>query len=239
MNAYAGHAEKTRAELITEHYPMARAIACRVYQGLPRSVDLDDLISAGVEGLIEAIDRYDASRSVPLKTYARHRIHGAVVDALRANDWVPRSVRRKADRIARAHKHLRESLGRDPVRTEMAEALQVNLKKYEALKKDSQIRPLLSLDSPTGSENSTPLVEQVASSGSDVLERWQHRELRELALASIQTLPERERTAIALYYLHELSLKEVGKVLGVTESRACQLCGQGVKRLRRKLRHHP
>jgi len=237
MNAATQQAQSQRQQLIREHYPMARAIACRIHQGLPRAVDLDDLISAGVEGLIEAVDRYDPSRSVPLKTYARHRIHGAVVDALRAADWVPRSVRRKADRIERTRARLHESLGRKPTRAEMATNLRVPVKKYDAMVKDSQIRPLLSLDAPIGQGNTTPLVEQVPTHD-NLLQRWQHRELKEATMKALQRLPERERTAIALYYLHELSLKEVGKVLGVTESRACQLCSQGVKRLRVRLKRH-
>lgn len=226
-----------REQLITQHYPMARAIACRIHQGLPQSVDLDDLISAGVEGLIEAVDRYDPTRSVSLKSYARHRIHGAVVDALRAVDWVPRSVRRKADRIKRATVRVRELHDGEATREQVAAQLEVPLGKYDAMVKDSEIRPLLSLDAPMGDDNATPLVEQVSQT-EDFLAQWQREELKDAIIAAIDRLPERERTAIALYYLHELSLKEVGKVLGVTESRACQLCGQGIRRLRKRLRHH-
>ncbi|MBN2801406.1 MAG: sigma-70 family RNA polymerase sigma factor, partial [Deltaproteobacteria bacterium] len=203
---------KTRQEVISEHYPMVRAIACRIYQGLPRSVDVDDLISAGVEGLIEAVDRYDPERAVPLKTYARHRIHGAVVDALRAQDWVPRSVRRKASEIDFTRAQLKDNLGRTPNRREMASALSLSVNKFDTMKQDAVIRPLLSLDAPIGQGNATPLVDQVACE-SDPSEHWQSEQLRTLALEGIQSLPERERTAIALYYFNELSLKEVGKVL--------------------------
>lgn len=240
MNANVQTAEarfggKNRQEVIAENYPMVRSIACRIYQGLPRSVDVDDLISAGVEGLIEAVDRFDPERAVPLKTYARHRIHGAVVDALRAQDWVPRSVRRKANEIDQTRAQLKDSLGRLPDRQEMASAMYISESKYDSMKQDAEIRPLLSLDAPVGQGNSTPLVDQV-SGESDPSEQWQVEQLRALALDGIATLPERERAAVALYYFQELSLKEVGRVLGVTESRACQLCGQAVKRLRSKLR---
>jgi RNA polymerase sigma factor for flagellar operon FliA len=111
------------------------------------------------------------------------------------------------------------------------------VRKYDDLVKDSEIRPLLSLDAPVGSDNPTPLVEQV-DGGDDLLSRWQYGELREMAVDALRHLPERERTALSLYYIHEMSLKEVGSVLGVTESRACQLCSQGLKRLRFRLREH-
>lgn len=227
-----------RNVLVMRHYSMARAIACRIYQRLPKAVELDDLISAGVTGLMEAIDRYDESRGVPFETYAKHRIHGAVVDTLRAADWVPRSVRRKADLIHTTRTRLTEELGRTPTRKEMAKSCEVPVQKYDALVKDSEIRSLLSLDAPMGDGNPTPLVEQVAGANHDPRDKWMREELKTAMRTAMERLPEREKTAIALYYLHEMSLKEVGTVLGVTESRACQLCGQGLKRLRQRLTHH-
>ena len=223
-----------RHDLVMKHYPLARAIACRIYQRLPRGVDLDDLISAGVTGLIEAIDRFDETRAIPFETYAKHRIHGAVIDTLRRSDWVPRSVRNKADAITSTRQQLTDKLDRDPSCDEMATALGLSSKKYEAMVKDAEIRQLLSLDAPVGTDNPTPLIEQVADA-ENMLSQWQKEELKDALLRSLQRLPERERTAVALYYLHELSLKEVGQILGVTESRACQLCSQGVKRLRMRL----
>ena len=229
-----------RDKLVLKHYPMARAIASRIHQRLPKAVELDDLVSAGVEGLIEAIDRYDPDRAVPFLTYAKHRIHGAVVDALRSADWVPRSVRRKAERIEVARLKLREDLGRNPTTEEVAAQLEIPVAKYEALLKDSEIRQLLSLDAPSGGENQTPLVEQLAvNDGRELLSRWQNEETKIAVLEAINQLPERERTAITLYYLHEMSLKEVGDVLAVTESRACQLRSAGVKRLRMRLKRGP
>lgn len=239
MTAFHAPAPTRRDQLIIKHYPMARAIACRIHQRLPKAVELDDLISAGVTGLMEAIDRYDPSREVPFETYAKHRIHGAVVDTLRSADWVPRSVRRKAELIRTTRLQLAERLGRAPTRKEMAGSCEVSVKKYDAMVQDSQIRSLLSLDAPMGDGNPTPLVEQVAGDSEDPAARWVDAELKAAMHAAMERLPEREKTALALYYLHEMSLKEVGSVLGVTESRACQLCGQGIKRLRRRLRHHP
>lgn len=230
------NSEKERQELVLKYHAMARAIACRVYHRLPKVVDLDDLISAGVTGLIEAIDRYDPSRQVPFEAYAKHRIHGAVVDSLRAADWVPRAVRRKADQINNARTKLHSEFGRNPTRNELALALEVSPEKLDKLHRDAQIKPMFSLDAPVGTENSTPLVEQLDDGGVNILEGFQNAELRGLVVDAVQNLPDRERTAVGLYYLHELSLKEVGKVLGVTESRACQLCSAGIKRLRFRLR---
>jgi len=225
-----------RDNLVLRHYPLVRAIAGRVHQRLPKAVELDDLVSAGPLGLIEAIERYDADRKVPFETFAKHRIHGAVVDALRATDWVPRSVRRKADLIESHKAQLREHLGRTPSRQEVAGNIQISVEKYDALVSDSHVRSLLSLDAPMGEDNSTPLIEQVAGRFDDPTAPREQQELEAAALDALERLPEREKTAISLYYLHGLSLKEVGHVLGVTESRACQLCGQGLKRLRQRLR---
>jgi RNA polymerase sigma factor for flagellar operon FliA len=235
MTTAIANTQQQRQQLILKHYPMARSIACRIYQRLPKAVDVDDLISAAVMGLIEAIDRYDSSRAVPFETYAKHRIHGSVVDALRAADWVPRSVRRKADLLYSTREQQARVQGRAPTRPEMATALNITAKKYDAMVTDSEIRTLLSLDAPVGTDNPTPLVEQVAGAD-DMIGKWQNEEKKTATIDAIQNLPERERTAIALYYLHELSLKEVGQVLSVTESRACQLCSQGVKRLRMRLK---
>lgn len=226
-----------RQQLIIEHYPMARAIACKIYARLPKMVDVDDLISSAVTGLIEAIDRYDSERSVPFVVYARHRIHGAVMDSLRAQDWVPRSVRRKSESIKSKRKQLTEELGRDPTRSEMARAFDITDGKFDRMDRESVVKPMFSLDAPVAADNPTPLVEQISST-EDFLGAWEDCELRSLTIDALHNLPERERVAVMLYYLHELALKEVGTVLGVTESRACQLCAQGVRRLRYRLRRH-
>jgi RNA polymerase sigma factor FliA len=236
MNAVASQQTTATAaqEVVMAHYPMVRAIACRIYKRLPKGVDLDDLISTGVMGLLEAVDRYDETRKVPFETYAKHRIRGSIVDSLRASDWVPRSVRRKAELISETTADLTKVLGRTPSEVELAEKLQTSPSRLTKMRRDAQIQALTSLDVPTATENHTPLVEQITN-GSDMLKDWEDLELKEELLAAIKKLPDRERTSIALYYLHEMSLKEVGQVLGVTESRAYQLCGQGIKRLRKKL----
>jgi RNA polymerase sigma factor for flagellar operon FliA len=225
-------------DVVLDHISMVRAIAYRIHSRLPRSVDVDDLISVGVIGLMEAIERYEADRMVAFEQYARHRVHGAIMDALRAADWVPRSVRRHADRLDAARRSLMDDTGREPTPDEMSAQLGVSVDEYQGLISAAEIRQLLSLDAPMGADSTTPLVEAVADSGDDLLTRWQLAEQRVALLEAIDLLPDRERTAIALYYLHEMSLKDVGKVLGVTESRACQIAGAAVKRLRTRLREH-
>lgn len=221
---------------LLEHYPMVQAIAGRIHQRLPRSVELDDLISAGVMGLLEAHERYDQDRSVPFGAYARPRVQGAILDALRAMDWVPRSVRRKADLLAEARDALRTSLGRTPNREEMARAIDVAPEQYDRLVVKAQLRKVLSLDVPLSDDEGARLVDVVAGDTLDTLEAWQEAELRALVHDAVRRLPERERLAVAGYYLHERQLKEIGADLGVSESRACQLRRQGVERVRFKIR---
>lgn len=226
----------TQQSQVLDHYPMVRAMAYRIHQRLPRQVEVDDLISAGVIGLIAACERFDPSRSVPFDTYARHRVRGAIVDALRAMDWVPRSVRRKADFIDSTHRTLKRHTGRRPTRQEMADAMEMSPDKYDSMVTDAEIRTLFSLDQPLSDDNPTPLIEQL-SNDEDFLSTIESDELRSQVIEAIQNLPERERTTVSMYYLRETSLKEIGLVLGVTESRACQLRSQGVSRLRYRLRN--
>lgn len=225
-----------RERLILEHYPLVRTIACRMVRRFPSSVDVDELINVGAMGLIDAVDRFDTSRNVPFKAYAEIRIRGAIVDALRKSDWVPRSVRRKFSRIESTRTQLLRTTGANPNREQMAKALEMSVDEYEDLVGDSHIRKLVSLDSPADAENPTPLSERIAGENEDPTETWAAAELREKVIESVHLLPAKERSAVSLYYLHGLTLKEIGEILGVTESRACQLRGQGIKRLKFRLR---
>ncbi len=224
-----------RERMILEHYPLVRTIACRMVRRFPSSVDVDELINVGAMGLIDAVDRFDATREVPFKAYAEIRIRGAIVDALRGADWVPRSVRRKFMRIENARVKLFRSLGREPDREEMAKALEIRPEEYDDLCGDARIRRLVSLDAPADEDNHTPLSERVSSNDEDVTEIWARAEIQQEVVAAVHNLPAKERTAVSLYYLHGLTLKEIGEILEVTESRACQLRAQGIKRLKFRL----
>ena len=225
---------QTRNEQLLAHYPLAQRIARRIHQRLPKSAELDDLVSAGVLGLIEALERYDDGSSVPFESFARHRIRGAVLDSIRAADWAPSSVRRKATLLEKAREELVRHLGRPPTRTEMAGALDMSPKKLDDMVTDSRSRKVLSLDAPIGPHSTTAL-EELLDSGTDLLSDLQRAELEARVLEAHQQLPDRERDAIALYYLEDKKLREVGEALGVTESRACQLCKAAVSRLQKRL----
>ena len=225
-----------RERMILEHYPLVRTIACRMVRRFPSSVDVDELINVGAMGLIDAVDRFDTSRQVPFKAYAEIRIRGAIVDALRGADWVPRSVRRKFMRIENARVKLFRQLGREPDREEMSKALEMTTDEYEDLCGDARIRRLVSLDAPADEDNQTPLSERISSDDEDISELWVKKELQQEVIEAVHHLPVKERTAVSLYYLHGLTLKEIGEILDVTESRACQLRAQGIKRLKFRLR---
>ena len=223
-------------QMIVEHMPLAAAIAARIHRRLPPGVALDDLKSTAVLGLMEAVQRYDATRAVEFRTFAKHRITGAVLDALRASDWVPRSVRGRVDLVERARARLREEFGRPPTRHEVAGFLQVSIEDLEDIVRRSEVRVVLSLDAPLDDEGRATLGDTVAGDDGDLLCDLEDAELRQATVEAIAALPDRERTAVVLFYVRGLSLKEAGEVMGVSDSRVCQICAQGVRRLRLRLR---
>jgi RNA polymerase sigma factor for flagellar operon FliA len=223
-----------RNDMVVKYFPLVRATAIKIHRRLPPQVELDDLISVGFMGLIEAVDRFDPTRRVPLATFARRRVHGAIIDALRAQDWVPRTVRDKVAYLDDARTHLHSRLGRLPTRKEMASRLEMPISEYEALLKSAEVRTLVSIDAPVGEEGGARLVEYLPGR-EDPSEAAQQRERRRLVAAAMANLTPREREVICLYYFHDLSLREAGRILGVTESRVCQLCSRAVKRLRERM----
>jgi len=224
-----------RNRTILEYYPMVRAIAGRMIGRIPASVDLEEFVNIGVLGLMDAVERFDPTRGVPFKAYAEIRIRGAIVDALRASDWTPRSVRRKANQIQRTRDKLRNELNRDPTRDEMSEAVELSPDGYDTLVRDAEVRRLISINAPLSPDSTTTIADQVPSSQPDIEETWVHEEQKQEVVNAIRLLPMKERTAVTLYYLNNLTLKEIGDILGVTESRACQLRSQGIRRLKSKL----
>lgn len=222
-------------DLVMEHYSMVQSLARNIHSRLPRHVELDDLVSAGTLGLYDAIDGFDPDRGVPFAAYARLRVRGAIMDSLRASDWVPRSVRRKHDQIERARRAVAQRMGRSPTRVEVADAMGLASNEFDTLEEGAEIRRLHSLDAPMSHESEVPLIDQTPSD-LDVLSDLLDSELREQIYKAIQVLPARERTAVHGYYLEGKQLKEVGAELGVTESRACQLRSQGVSRLSYRMR---
>lgn len=229
---YTAQGKIDQGELLTEYLPMVRRQALALQVRLPASIELDDLIQAGTVGLLEAMGRFNSGQGASFATFANQRIRGAMLDELRSRDWLPRSVRRSARAVDEAVRRLEQQLGRPPEETEIATELEMPLADYRRLLNDTNSGQLL------------PFEELMAEGGESRLEsralespfsRLVDQEKRQQLIQAIEALPEREKLLMALYYQEELNLKEIGAVLGVSESRVCQLHSQAVSRLRAKL----
>ncbi len=233
-----------RERLVVAYSPLVKYVAGRIGAGLPSHVEQGELISYGLVGLMGAIERYDPARNVKFQTFAVARIRGSIIDGLRALDWVPRSVRTKARDVERAHVALENQLQRAPTEEEVADQLGLELDEFRATLLKIANSSMLALDDPralSGSEASQPrLIDLLADSEAvDPEERIDGDELRDRLVAAIVGLPERERVVIGLYYYESLTLREIGEVLGVTESRASQLHTKAVIGLRPLLNPTP
>ena len=227
-----------RDRLVMEHVGLVKTLAHRLVQRLPAQVEMNDLVSVGVMGLIDAAARYKPSTGVPFDAFARRRVHGAMLDSLRELDWAPRSLRRLRRDVDAAIASLRSTLRREPSEKEIAKAMNLSAAEYDEVL--DQLRSLevgsvrqLEAPSPDGSS----LLELCVDPGEGVVAQLERQELREHLARAIQELPERERHLVALYYQEELTLAEIGEVIGVGESRVCQLRSQAVSRLRATLRN--
>ena len=236
MSAQAARLE-SRDELVMQNVALVKSLAQRLAQRLPSQVQVEDLVSAGVLGLIEAAGRYKSSLGVPFQAFARRRIHGAMLDALRDLDWAPRSLRRLRRDVDSAVASERARLGREPEEQEIASALGMTVAQYERALEQLRTLELAAareLDAPTA--DGTPLLEFCVDPGESAVQTIERQELRKHLAEAIGQLPERERQILALYYEEELTLAEIGEVIGVCESRVCQLRGLAVTRLRTLLR---
>jgi RNA polymerase sigma factor for flagellar operon FliA len=225
-------------KLVVEYSPLIKFIAQKIAVRLPSNIELDDLISSGVIGLMDAIDKYDPTRDNKFKTYAEFRIRGAILDELRAQDWVPRSIRDKSKLLDRTMVNLEAELGRIPTDEEVANALQVTIEEFHELL--NQVRPvsLLSIDeSQTFSNVDKKSILNILEGCklNNPFNQLNIKSVKDIVTQAIEELPERQRLVLSLYYYEDLNLKEIGKVLRVTESRVSQLHAQAVSRLRNKL----
>ena len=222
-----------REQLILEHLPQVKLIARRIHERLPGSVSLDDLISTGVVGLIAAIDRYDASHEVKLKTYAEYKIRGAILDSLRGLDWAPRQQRKRSKQIEAAIAVLEQEHHRSPTEEEIAKHLGVSVAEYQDWLTDVRGLTLGSLESAGNEEEGCDLLRYLADSDeqwpSQILER---AELERLLAAGIEKMPPIEKTVLSLYYYEEMTLREIAKIVDLHESRISQLKSQAILRLR-------
>lgn len=229
-----------RERLILHYSPLVKYVAGRVSVGLPHTFDAADFVSYGIFGLIDAIERYDPERSIKFETYAINRIRGAIIDELRALDWIPRSVRQKARAIEDASATLERRLGHSPSEAEIAAELGITLAELHQTFSRLSLANVLALDEvlALGSDGGEriSLVETLEDlSAEDPVEAYEVRETRHLLAHAINTLPDREKTVVTLYYFEGLTLAEIGNVLGVTESRTSQIHSKAVLQLRGKL----
>ena len=236
MNALAEYRAVQRSvadDAVARHADLVRRIAHHLAARLPASVEVDDLIQAGMIGLIEASRSYDPDQGASFETYASIRIRGSMIDEIRRGDWVPRSVHRRARDAAATIRRLEQASGRAASATEVAEAMEMPLPDYLRLIEDAARGQVLSLESRIEDQGELDTPATGGPNPQQVLERSQFGE--ELGKA-ISVLPEREQLVLSLYYEQELNLKEIGAVLGVSESRVCQIHGQAMLRLRGRLK---
>lgn len=229
---------KQKDDLVKEYAPLIKFVAQKIAVRLPSNIELDDLISAGVIGLMDAIDKYDPSRDNKFKTYAEFRIRGAILDELRAQDWVPRSIRDKAKLLDKTIIALEADLGRTPEDEEVAAHLNITMDEFHELV--NQVRPvsLLSIDEQQsfGDTDKKSIINLIEGTKlNNPFNQLNMKTVKDAIAVAIDGLPERQRLVLSLYYYEDLNLKEIGQVLRVTESRVSQLHAQAVTRLRARL----
>jgi RNA polymerase sigma factor FliA len=229
-----------REQLILNYSPLVKYVAGRLSANLPQTVDNADLISYGIFGLIDAIEKFDLDRGIKFETYAIARIKGAIIDELRAMDWVPRSVRARARDIERAIMTLEGSLKRSPTDAEVAGELGIPVKELHDIFAKLSYTSIVSFEElwapGTDKDDRSSLVSTIRDeTAEDPVQMFESEEIKDILAGAIERLPERERTVVVLYYYEGLTLKEIGQVLGVTESRVSQLHTKSVLRLRARL----
>jgi RNA polymerase sigma factor for flagellar operon FliA len=231
-------AASSRNDWLQQYAPLVKRIAHHMMARLPANVELDDLVQAGMIGLVDAIQRYEECQGTQFETYANQRIRGAMLDELRANDWLPRSVRKSQRQIEGAVHKLEQRLGRAPSENEIARELGMNLAEYQEMLGDARGGQLVYFDEMNrGDDNAGYLDRHLPDEqGEEPGARLADKRFREALVAAIGHLPEREKTLMSLYYEEDLNFREIAAVLGVTESRVCQLHSLAVSRLRAKLR---
>jgi RNA polymerase sigma factor for flagellar operon FliA len=232
--------QQLRERLILHYSPLVKYVAGRVSVGLSGTVDQADFVSYGIFGLIDAIERFEPDRSIKFETYAINRIRGAIIDELRALDWIPRSLRQKAREIEQASVRLEHRLGRTPNERQIADEMGITLAELHHIFSRLSLINVLALDEvltlSTGDGDRLSLVETLEDlSADDPVEAYENRETRHLLARAVNTLPDREKTVVTLYYFEGMTLAEIGQVLGVTESRVCQIHTKAVLQLRSRL----
>jgi RNA polymerase sigma factor for flagellar operon FliA len=231
-------------QMVLQYAPLIKYIASRLALRLPSHISQDDLVSSGIIGLMDAIQKFDPSKNINFKTYAEFRIKGAMLDELRSLDWTPRSVRKKSHLVENAYAQLQKSLGRPAEAEEVAQLLGLDLEEFHQLLDETKAVSLVALEGrkigggPLGlAESDLPEILPDKTVRDSFLE-VHFAELQEVMVQAIESLPDKEKLLISLYYYEELTMKEIGEIMGYTESRISQLHTQAVYRLRHKLREY-
>jgi len=231
---------ENREEVIKRYSPMIKYVANRIAMRLPPHIEVDDLISVGVLGLMDAISKYDSSRGAKFKTYAEFRVRGAILDELRAMDWVPRSIRQKASSVDKVVQSLQAKLSRAPEDEEVAKEMGISLDQFHDTLNETKSIPVFSLEdlgiAKESGEQQSLLDCLAGKADADPQTQIRLIELKEIIAKAIDSLPEKERLMVSLYYYEELTMKEIGAVLEITESRVSQIHSKAVYRLRTKLK---
>ena len=236
---YTPRGQLDRDALIRQYVPLVRRLAHHMIAKLPPNVELDDLIQVGMIGLADALSRYEASQGVQFETFATQRIRGAMLDELRDGDWLSRGSRKSQKQIEQAVRKLEQKLGRSPVESEIAAELALPLAEYQSLLGRVRGTQLVYLeDMHNGEDDNGFLDRHTADTEADPMSMLKDQRLRMALVQAIDTLPERERQIMGMYYEQDMNLKEIAAVLGVTESRVSQLHSQSIARLRAKMRSH-
>ncbi len=225
--------------IVLEHTTLISYIVSRIAVRLPSHVDLEDLHNTGVIGLMDAVDKYDPNKDCKFKTYAEFRIRGAILDQLRSLDWVPRSVRQKSRRLEQAYSEAEKRLGRQASDAEIAAALGIELGEFHSLLSQTRGISIVNMDdlrAQSDSEHPSPSANLEDVNAEDPFATLKARELTQALGTGIEALPDKERLVVSLYYYEDLNLKEIGHILGITESRVCQIHSKAVGRLRARLR---
>ncbi len=233
LATYNAVQEQGQDDMVLQHAPLVKRIAYHLMNRLPPNVQADDLIQAGMIGLLEASRNYDPTQGASFETYAGIRIRGAMLDEIRRSDWTPRSVHRKARMVAEAMREIENAEGRDARDVEVAKALNITIEEYHNILRDSSGCRIFSLDELTALGEFSP--QSFKSDGHGPLEGLQKDAFKKALADAISGLPERERLVIAMYYNEDMNLREIGQVLGVSESRVCQIHSQATLRLRSRL----
>ena len=232
---YNATGQLDKEQLVTHFAPLVKRIAAHLMARLPSSVQIEDLVQNGMIGLLDAIGRFETGHGAQFETYAVQRIRGAMLDGLRENDWLPRSLRRDMRRIEQMIARLEQEHGRQPTETELATALDMPLPEYQRVLQEARGHQILYFEDFSEEGDEDFLERHFVDDEANPLKLLEDQGIRQALVTAIDALPEREKLMMALYYEQDLNLREIGEVLGVTESRVCQLHSQAIARLRSRV----